>query len=1012
MDKQTFISHKIAKLIAEGRPREQAIAIAISMSEKKYQEGGALTAEQEKASIAPQRKIFKIQPVTTQGYKDNNQLPPGNYFKVFYTDPNKAKTENEDFEYIDSSGYKGMQNMNNFKIYMESLKQPYSENGLAIKQQGGSFYDNYNLFFSQAQQNYPPNEGIAIDPTNMTQEGYNPSMEMENRMAQNRVTNSYTNPSTGEDNYDENGNPINTNLQYDDYVRYNLINPFGGSFGLDQSLAYAGKSFGEGKTGQGVMGAGLSLFKGARNFLGAYGAGKQNKQLEESVKNKLYNTKPNYTSLEEGGKVILKYLQKGGEVTNADLLTGQFITDSNNPSVEIENAEHVKDGEDGMVRKAVGETHEQGGIKTSLPSGSKVLSDFTKIGATNAKSFSDKYGIKAKATDTFAKVMDKVNKKIGVTDLIEEEKEYFKKVDKTLKIEDENTKELNMEFLSKEVKEVQDKKLELQSEQSKIFEDIFEAQESIPKRGDGTEILKDGGKKCEEGGMIISDEVRQLAKQYNISEERLAELMKMQEGGIQNQQEEVIEGSQSNTQEEQKEITQEQIIQAYAQATQQDPQAIIEQLQAISPEEQQNALQQMLDSLQQGGEEQQPMMQEGGKLTDAQKRERFNEFYKQAVTLGYEGDADPNAKDLNKEAGKLQKFMVEKHPTTVTEYAKQAKLTAKGVSYLQKNNPELFKQAGVPVNKPSTGYTEEELKKVSELAQKENRVPDTFWNEQFQDNKWDYRFPLVSPSTLSTPKIETPKINAPLPNIQQLQTPVTPTEDTLPTQEDATVVQRNLTKNIIPDLFTPFRTTPSSVTNPYLQQVNLGRKEAQKGSVENSLVANSSAMQTAYEQTKDLPPALRASMLANLLGQEQQANTQAITTQELADIASEDATATFNIGQSGKEQLLNEGLKKQYETEAFATMNNSENAWNKYYNAVEGDRRQNFEDIRDLNLTNATMDNYQTTGSSVDFVNPTKFTVNQPDKYLNSLFSNAKTPEERNKLQQMLIESWTKNQKP
>jgi len=60
----------------------------------------------------------------------------------------------------------------------------------------------------------------------------------------------------------------------------------------------------------------------------------------------------------------------------------------------------------------------------------------------------------------------------------------------------------------------------------------------------------------------------------------------------------------------------EEVIMAFAELTQQDPQLIMEQLQGLSPEEQQQALQQMMEALSQpqAQEQQPPMMQEGGEF--------------------------------------------------------------------------------------------------------------------------------------------------------------------------------------------------------------------------------------------------------------------------------------------------------------------------------------------------------------------------------------------------------------
>jgi hypothetical protein len=57
----------------------------------------------------------------------------------------------------------------------------------------------------------------------------------------------------------------------------------------------------------------------------------------------------------------------------------------------------------------------------------------------------------------------------------------------------------------------------------------------------------------------------------------------------------------------------EEIIQAYAQASQQDPEEIMQQLQQMQPEEQQQALQQMMEALQ-GGQQEQQVMRKGGEI--------------------------------------------------------------------------------------------------------------------------------------------------------------------------------------------------------------------------------------------------------------------------------------------------------------------------------------------------------------------------------------------------------------
>lgn len=85
---------------------------------------------------APQRPIKYIQKVSTEGYRDNSRLAPGEYQKVYYTDPYNAKVENQDYEYLTDSGFNELKRMNNYRIYQEGLNKP-KDNRVASFQDGG-----------------------------------------------------------------------------------------------------------------------------------------------------------------------------------------------------------------------------------------------------------------------------------------------------------------------------------------------------------------------------------------------------------------------------------------------------------------------------------------------------------------------------------------------------------------------------------------------------------------------------------------------------------------------------------------------------------------------------------------------------------------------------------------------------------------------------------------------------------------------------------------------------------
>ena len=95
----------------------------------------------------------------------------------------------------------------------------------------------------------------------------------------------------------------------------NIVNPYG-NIGLEASLSFAGEGFGSGNYGQAAVGTGLSVLKGARNFLSGYSTGKENKRVGQEYDDKRFDKTPNYTySFQQGG------------VKNSDIIAQNAITD-------------------------------------------------------------------------------------------------------------------------------------------------------------------------------------------------------------------------------------------------------------------------------------------------------------------------------------------------------------------------------------------------------------------------------------------------------------------------------------------------------------------------------------------------------------------------------------------------------------------------------------------------------------------------------------------------------------
>ncbi len=226
------------------------------------------------------------------------------------------------------------------------------------------------------------------------------------------------------------------------------------------------------------------------------------------------------------------FFKNGGQKTTSDRerlhksLTGeyQFPLDEENPitepNAEIEKGEYLFDSKG--IRKAMGKTHEEGGTPVKLEDGTRILSDHLKVGNVLAKELTKNFGIKANATDTYAKVLDKFGKKIGLDKANEELEEYIAALDKQkVNIKEEETYNLNKEYLTKEINEYSKKKEPLEKQREQFFNYIFSKQE-------------DGKKQESTSKMEFGGEFMELANKYGISPERAKELMntlpKHQEG--------------------------------------------------------------------------------------------------------------------------------------------------------------------------------------------------------------------------------------------------------------------------------------------------------------------------------------------------------------------------------------------------------------------------------------------------------------------------------------------------
>lgn len=704
--------------------------------------------------------------------------------------------------------------------------------------------------------------------------------------------------------------------------RFNLFNPFGG---IDNStaLSYGFYNLGQGNTGQGLLGLGKGILGSARQGFSAYGAGKSQRDLLNRQNNQsIINT---------------NYLEKGGSVSVGKFLSGKYITDSSNPNVEIEVKEKTLNSVTGEVQTAVGETHEKGGIKTNLPDGSKVLSDHTKIGAQNAKQLSKELDIKVKAKNTFADVLDKYSKKIGVEKNIEEGEKLVEKTEETLKMEETDTKQINMDFIQQETARIEAEKEELNTQQQEAFKTIFDKQEAQKE----INFLQRGGEiapAAQEQEMNPDDiivQVQQAIAQGTQIEEILNSLLSM--GYSEEQSSQIIQASQS---------------------------------------------------------QQQPQMAEGGQT--GQGEQRIGDFLKSALAIAQAKGVAPPDVDLSKgnltqNWTALQNWFVKNAPEEVVSYFDDQPITNKGMDLLLKNRKDDLKKLGIDTNRKPNSFTAEEKRAIQEAIPLDNK----FLLDQFADGIPDYRFPVTAINSPTSTESTNQPIQATFMGNMQDQNNIVPIEDEIAIENQTTQKTQQQGRNAIPMLPVVEGLAPSAALIPRSDQVRFNRIEPTLRTPEASIATINNQANFLNEQGFLSNPNLASFLTATNLGTTQQSANKAIAETDTYNAEAINRANQYNANIGDKEQLMNINLAQNYEQRLFKTADNQEQAWSRFLINKQLQNKQNWMDVNNLNLTNAMTPNYQTDGSNVYFSNPRQYNQVNPELQAQQQMWQNMTPEQR-----------------
>lgn len=184
------------------------------------------------------------------------------------------------------------------------------------------------------------------------------------------------------------------------------------------------------------------------------------------------------------------------------------------PNAEVEDNEYIKYPDQSVVQ-AKGVRHEKGGIKVNLPDETEILSDTLKLTAKQAREVRDKYGVEVTIRDTYSSALEKYTKKLGLKRLNDDQEEVFKLIKKQQDNKDikDTTLKLNNEYLSTKVYDIEQKKKGLEEKRRKLFDLLFEQQESTKKPEDRDVTVKRFGGTNQMPSFAPGGKKRKIVKQ-------------------------------------------------------------------------------------------------------------------------------------------------------------------------------------------------------------------------------------------------------------------------------------------------------------------------------------------------------------------------------------------------------------------------------------------------------------------------------------------------------------------
>lgn len=658
------------------------------------------------------------------------------------------------------------------------------------------------------------------------------------------------------------------------------------------------------------------------------------------------------------------------EIKQEKLMTDGYITELNPKSglqanVNLEDGEYIKTP-DGSVAQVLGERHTKGGVDLLLPEMTAVLSD-TKdltLDKNQVRELKKTYGIEVSTKNTYADVLDKYAKKIGLTKALQEQEDAFVQLRKvTENALSEGSLNVNNRFLQKKIYDLQVDIVEKQSAMGNMFEVMFaKQQEAKGENGQNVEAIPtEMPQQAQDPNIQVAmqedlteqqvmklggyvDTLKTLSQKYNISPQKAYELLerngklpKFDEGGI------VFNVSKSKNpygeEYRSKRRTQKAGQTAFGEVTADDAiQYLYQNFPTVLQKDEYKNLIEIKDG--------KPVLKQGVSL------KKENEIiYKLQQEMDTQMRASANY-IINDDSGRFS----EEAKKSAKEYLdvetfNQDKTVDKGIRTYDKKLGEFTGgrfSLGLDLVTPEDlkilqglgkttikQLTDEDISKLSPESQA--RISQIKPTLKGQEDFLIKEFTV--PSTTTTP---------PPPNEQQ-QEDVNQNDAGKEIKDDITVEQQ---RNRFPRLFyTPDQSLPPplGLQSETLEQIELQRLDPLRIGIEDQLKKLGDSRGFVASQLENLPPSQRSAMLANLVATASATESDAITKANQINTQNLSQTELYNASQADKETVANAESRLNYEQLALRGLSNTQNEIHNYFLANREIYLNNYKEQMNMN---------------------------------------------------------------